>query len=444
MATRHYYLDRWIWQPETADTEPHWHAPLGTVGLVDLRPLAETSEFGFFTTAEPIEPGPHGLYLGSDREALLSAAVIGEWRARLGIVDSIEQMNVIDLLWHTLTQHADPEGANRAKPIIPTHRGMLDLHLGGHSLVRSRRFEGRADPAWGPVRDVMQADYRAIRGQAQKQAAEVRRMNVRDPRIEQAAAKGKVNPREAREALADYHGGLHLRWLECMRRKLGVAADALVPDDLPREGTRRPETTISDDFNRADAATLGSSAEGWAWDEDVFQWQINSDRAAGRQANTEQRALASSALSSVDQEAAIVFRGNSSTANRGGPFARFRFDATHAWEGYCFYRDGGNRRIQRRVGGTTTNIWSESATYPGGTPTLLVGVDGSAIYAKESGSLLASVTDTGVTGNLHTGMFLRCGSAILDAHATDFFASDLVADAPAGLLPVMLAHGVAL
>ena len=46
-----YYLARWQWHEATVEEpEEYWHAPAGTIGLVDLRPLANQDNWAFFAT----------------------------------------------------------------------------------------------------------------------------------------------------------------------------------------------------------------------------------------------------------------------------------------------------------------------------------------------------------------------------------------------------------
>lgn len=60
-----------------------WHPPEGTLGLVDLRPLAPTECFGFFATEK--ELGSDYLFLGSQLDEPVKEDLAGKWASTLGI-----------------------------------------------------------------------------------------------------------------------------------------------------------------------------------------------------------------------------------------------------------------------------------------------------------------------------------------------------------------------
>lgn len=161
-GTYDYYLAPWVWN-DTPEMQ-WWGAPVGMVASVDLRPIPAqamaggTPEgFGFFAL-DPAADAPGGsLYLGNDLNAALSDAVKRDAEERLNLSPgdfSLETL--LDNGWLSLTNLADPTGDNRAKPLMPTVAGNLELHLAGHSLVKSERFDKVRHP-W--VKAIVQQNF---------------------------------------------------------------------------------------------------------------------------------------------------------------------------------------------------------------------------------------------------------------------------------------------
>jgi len=356
-----YYLGPWELSDDAEGKR--WHPPEGTLGLVDLRPLAPTECFGFFATEK--ELGSDYLFLGSQLDEPVKEDLAGKWASALGI-SRLEGATVLDCLWEILTVRADPEGGVRAKPILPTHLGMLELHLGGDSLVRSRRFQGVSDPAWPNIQAVLQADYRVIYAQALKAESTDRTV--------------------------------HQRLLGAWQAKYGLAdARLFIPSDLPVEVPIRPQTTISDNFNRA---TLGAN-----WTAVDGTWDIYNSVQLRNTAEVVIPATLrydASSLSSDDHYAQITYLSASMTSKWMGPMVRFASDGE---TGYCarIHALGTERNIYKDVAGTLTSLWTDANG--GGPPqTIKLSADGTSISLYDDGVLAQTITDSAISGNLRVGV----------------------------------------
>jgi len=415
MSERHYYLGPWQWV--TDEDGERWQAPEGTVGLVDLRPLRNVDTFGFFATDRPLSSEDY-IRLGDSLEDKPDLVTRSAWTDALKITATLEKGTLLDLLWDTLTVGSDPDGDERAKPIMPCVSGQMELHLGGHSLVRARRFAGVSDPAWPAIQRVCQNDYAIIEAHAKSQAD---------------AAHGKVPPHVEQKMRE-----LPLRFLATRVAKLGVPAQLLVPSGSQFQGTRRPETTYTDNFNRADGA-LGNSAEGWAWNALVGSWAIVSNVARGNSAPCWARAEAD--LSSSDH---YVQAAQMQTANSALWLpARFASDALTAYY-VSMYPNAisGYRKILKVIAGSATDLdsaawtngaegeyWTQRNTPSGSTIThLLDGVE-------------RAITDTSISTGVRCGIggYRSFGNPVW---TDDFVCADIGAP-PSGNVPysLILQHG---
>ena len=150
----HNYLAEWQWNNETPERGPAWRPwfPEFKVGSIDLRPLAAQGEaggppqgVGIFAYDRPVSI-PGSVSLGQDLNRPLSVAEKDTWKGTLGIAEPLEGNTLLDVLWTTLTDHADTTGRDRPRPLMPTVQGNLELHLGGYSLIRRARFSPTDHP----------------------------------------------------------------------------------------------------------------------------------------------------------------------------------------------------------------------------------------------------------------------------------------------------------
>lgn len=387
---RFYYLGPWVW--DTSEPEiPHYRAPTGTIGLVDLRPVSPVLTMGFFATDRAM--GGDYIAFGDGVNRLEDIALTPQqrslWSSALGI-GSISGNRLIDALWETLTLHGDPDGGAVCRPLMPTHKGILELHLGGHSLIRSEQFTGVGHPAWPKIQALVQRNYRAIRTEAMR--------NHRGP--------GAPD--------------IHSKYLKCMRRKLRCPWELLIPGDLPKEPPRRPTTTITESFNQADSTTLGPDL---TWAEVLNDFTTISNEVSATDP-AESKARAESNLSSDDHYSQLDFTANGAdTSARAGPVARFDASANTNYFGWNRNNTSTGKRIRKTVTGTDSDLATGTGTTPSFPTTLKLTCDGSSLELFQDGGSILTVTDTAITGNVRCGVLVaRAG-----ARGDNFEAADLVA-----------------
>lgn len=212
-----------------------------------------------------------------------------------------------------------------------------------------------------------------------------------------------------------------------LKKQYGVDEALFVPEGMSLK-TRKPETTISDDFNRADSSNLGAN-----WTEVTNDLQIVSNQV--RAVNNAQFSFAryNTPLSSADHYAQIDLtssNGTSSFSSYAGPMVRFAAAASTGYFVYAGYV-GLNPRVYigKRVTGTDTIIagpYNTSWSFP--EPVKLT-VNGSNLEVFKSGVSVLTVSDSAITGNLYCGiMAYRDNGTVADLD--NFEASDGAAVAP--------------
>jgi hypothetical protein len=381
-----------------------WGLPPGTIGSVDLAPVGAQSHV-FVTSDKPFDPADVAAAIGDGTRLdsyVPTAAEATAWATLIGVTIQ-PSWTLLDLLWATLTAEADPDGVTRAKPIMPTHKGVLELHLGGHSLLRAEKLpdDPTTHPAWPNIQRVLQNDYRAIQGRDRTLAR---------------------------------------KWLGAQQAKYRLthesARDLLIPAGLPRVLPLKPTTTITDDFNRADADALGASSEGWSWTEVLGDIDIVSNAASSVGVIQDNFARAEVDLSSDDHKSkiAVVVAGN---RNRE-VYARFAAAAVTFYRAIHRNESTNTIRLFKQVAGTLTQIGTSINETPAATPTLEIECDGSTIIFRVNSVDRITETDTSITGNLRTG-FGNSGTQ-QQVSLDNFEAADLLA----GGLDLVRAVGEAL
>lgn len=377
----------------------YWRAPAGTVGSVDLRPLRDVGTYGFFTTDQPISDSNYQ-YLGDDLN-LIAKGGADAWNSLLGI--NVSGGSVLDLLWNTLTLGADPDGDRLTLPIMPTHTGQMELHLGGHSLIRKAMFTGESDPAWPLVQAVIQKNVKAIRD------------------IGNGKGKGKKDEERAIDLAGKY--------VEAMRIKLKLPDEKkLIPASVTDVKSKKPTTTISDDFNRDNQTGLGTSSAGWSWSSVSGHIDIVSN-AAGYAA-TSLVVMSSRAdydLSSSDHFSQIKFTSIGQASGRGaGPTVRFASGAnTYYWYKQDTYDKNPNNNIFKCVAGTLTLLGTGTDRDASDNDVAKISADGSTISIISNGTLQEAITDTAISSGTRGGLAMQQGS--IKWNMDDFLAEDLVA-----------------
>lgn len=403
------YLGPWQWDGEA------WNAPTGCVGAVDLRPVplqgiaGGEPGIGLFVLDSRL-PGSDYTLLGAGApgEVQVTAKHRAAWRSLAGFLPQGETL--ADLLWDHLTRGADPAGDASPKPLLPTLRGSAywhELRLGGP--LRNEPFQWGADAeTTGRVRGMLRRQFREL--------------------FEEANADRLTDARQ------------HLRVLDYWCDRLGVDDwREFVPSDLRGDvpGRLKHATTITDDFNRSDSSSLGSSSEGWSWTEVGGDFGIASNQLSvnATASDNVMRARAEFDLSSSDQYAQITMTVAGNSFSYFHPAVRFASAAATLYHGGVRGNSSPQCSIRKVVTGTTTNLVTGS-TFASAPVLCKLTANGSALELFLAGASLLSVTDTSIASGLRTGVAAR-GSLTTD-RADDFSAGDL---APSGVTYVRLETG---
>jgi len=304
---------------------------------------------------------------------------------------------------------ADPTHEVFAKPIIPTHRGNIELHLGGHSLVRRER--------WGPDTPHASKVLEVVRNDLARTVADAE------------AAANLIGDRRGlgvgeRQELQDRALAVPGKVLGAALLKYGVPEEMLQPDPRKPIERRTPETTLSDDFNRANGA-VGSN---WTVTDGAFA--INSNRLRGSSTNASVLPASmryNSDLSTPDHYsqcdyvAEVAGDGN----NVAGGIARFSSSALTFYFG--FVRRGGSlRHLRKTVAGTVTVLANDTGGSGPPHAQVRTTADGSTISFSVAGVGVFSVTDSSITGHLRAGVGHH-SSLTVQSDSDNWLAEDLLA-----------------
>lgn len=381
-----YVLTPWVWETSIAGM-PHWRLPNSSVGGVDLRPLpaqgiagGTPQGFAFATTMQPVDGVEVARSLHFGQEAV-TTLMRDAWASAMTYRP--DGINLVDLLWDQLTAGSDPDGIDGPKPLMPGTDGMLKLFVGGHSLVKQERFRFGVHPHTGKVRDLLQRQF--------------------------AESWERTNGADHCRRVLDYTCEKYR--VEDWREFVPANLRAHVP------GRLKHATTITDDFNRSDAGSLGTSAGGWSWAEVVGSWAIASNVAFRDDATTDGVARAESDLSSDDHYGQVV-ASNLFAESYAAGVARLSSSATTYY--VSIVNQEANRGLWKVVSGAFTRL-ATPATEDPNNKSQKTEADGSTIKGYSDGVEVASSTDTAITGNLRTGMTARATNNIAD----NFEAADL-------------------
>ena len=385
-----YVLGPWQWfagDPE--DIGPHWRAPEGCAGCLDLRSIPQQSlaggapqGFGLFALRNSA-PNPGSSYrpLGRALDDTVSPTTRNLIGSQLG-VGPLESSRLNLLLYELLTVKGDHTGENFARPLMPDTRREMTIGLAGE-LAHRETFR----------HDSVQ--HRAARRQLREQ--------YRANRL--AESQGRLPPEH------------HRRVLDFTRKKLGLDWRFLVPPEFTGDpGPLRHRTTITESFNTANSGTLGPDLP---WTELRGDMEIVNNEAKWVSA-TPAVARADSNLSSDDHYAQVLLPA----AGRGSGVACRVADANNMYLPYIGPGSQTRSHIAKYVGGTLTTFLNvaKSPAWANG-DTLKGESDGSKHTIYFNGSQEGQATDTALTGTLTAGIALYLAGRTLD----NFEAADLAA-----------------
>jgi hypothetical protein len=363
---------------------------------VDLRPLAAQGTPGPTATGQGLfalpdgspSPGAGYLTLGSNLAGNVSVANRSAWNTRLGTTANQFTNNQLQTyIGETLTRQADAAGANRAKPVMPTRQGNLEVFLGSSTPVLRRAFQGTADAAWGPIQQALREGYRAVRAYCLVRAA--------------------FWENQGFPLLAAYWAAKYKRFLGAMLLKYrawNLTRADLIPTDLPDEGDLPPDTTVSDNFDRADSTTtLGTD-----WTAVTSStWGISSNEAYMVSASVVpiDAFYDTSALSDPDMYAEAALSGVGAGEGEWGLMVR-----RHGTSSTRTFYYGGPRRlaagyISKVVGGTLTSGFLSGSTTNSGTQTWKLDVNGTTLTLYQDGVSRATGTDSAIDGTSVGGLY---------------------------------------
>lgn len=388
-----YWLGPWQWVGDGDVRPPGWNPPVGMVASIDLRNVSDCSLFGsngdrpygFFC-------GPDSITLDSDyyligrgdiRELKPNAIELSAWQSHLGYRPQGDAL--VDLLWDQLTNGADPDAVNGPGVLTADANGYVSLVVPGHSVVKSRRFSvnyltrGR----WGAV----------IKQQLRNQ---FKRNFERD----QKAAE---------------------RFLWLLERKYGAPWNEFVPRELKEHtrGPRRPETSYSDDFNRADEDL---NAGTWTYNTSTSDYEVSSNAVRRLSGSGFYQAEYDANLSSDDHWAEVEWV---SFPSNYGPCCRSQ-DPTTTGRDYYHTQRFGTIYLSKIINGSQTNLANNTASSTAAGDVDRIEANGSTITGYINGSNDVSVTDTSLSGQLRGGFAIHVTGVTL--RFDNFNESDIAVD----------------
>ena len=374
----HIYLAPWEWNTTENPAAPFWDAPQASYCLerIDLRPLAAQAEqggvpqgVGLFVYDRQVSVAG-AIYFGNDAKVTLTQQDRDSWKGLLNIGEPLEGATLEDVLWSTLTVHADATGRDRVKPLLTRSNG--EMRLGLPAFGRTRRKKVRpGDPEWDAVLAVLHNDYRRVRQEMLDKYDSV------DPRSEH-----------------------YNRVLGTWRVKYGISDHRVfIPPDLPDEGWLPPSTTITESWDYADNDDPDGDLD---WVEDSGDFDIVSNGLRLVDTSEAWRACrANVSLSGEDHYAQALLK------QRAGSYAVNVLARKDPSVTMTFYFGGGNSSGNYRIGKLVSGAQTVLAT-PSGSPTWpwtgKLEVNGSDLELFDGGVSLGTATDTAITGNLQTGV----------------------------------------
>jgi len=246
MADLNYYLGPW---QRDADQNA-WVPPSGTVGLLDfgslndcvLSPSAiDQRGIALFCTPRSITlPSEYDLLDSGDcREIQVATAHRDLVESVLGV--RIDAGGTLAEACAALFASGDPTGQERWKPLTPTREGLYEIHLGGHSTVYARKFDGPQDKTWNRLRDLLRYDI----DQHDKECkAEAKKLKDAAKELRKQKKSKEADACDARAVKVEFH---EEKVLDAMCLKYRC-----LPTELSTTIRRgKAQTTISDGFSAA-------------------------------------------------------------------------------------------------------------------------------------------------------------------------------------------------
>jgi hypothetical protein len=356
----------------TANEPAHYGPPAGVTSWIDLRTPAEcgaaptaANGVAIFVTADGANLGASYTNLGTDPERQLTPAQRASLGTALRLPSAPNSTALADCFYEALTTKADPTGAARAKPIIPTGDLRLELHLGGRKL-RDRAFDaGSAEAA--VIQQQLRAEYRTAR---------------------QAVQAGQLP--------ANFHRKILGGWVQ----KYKLSYRWFQPADVPDESDIPPSTTYTESFP-TNSSTL-SSGQDQPWTEVFGDAQVLSGALTEVSGNPHVRC--NTVLSSSDNYAqGVVVNANTVNSRAVGPACRYSSSADTAYGAVQYASNvSPTYRIIKMVAGVKVDLGTGTTQTAGATKKVYA--SGTTIKAYQNGSEVESITDTAISTGTDAGV----------------------------------------
>ena len=181
-----------------------------TMGCIDMRSALEAEQgtgHGLFETRQA-ETIPDAVFFADDWDDLVDTEAL---KREFALGENIVSQSARDVAWEMTTTRDDRGGT----PLVPNVNGRRELWICGN-LLQWDYAGAMSDMQWQVARASEQKTYRVIYEQAKRRGLDT-----------------------------------HRKWLWTRSALYGRPSEEFIPSDLPSETPVRPETTVTDNFNRA-------------------------------------------------------------------------------------------------------------------------------------------------------------------------------------------------
>lgn len=401
-----YWLDRWVWDQALDGDNGGWRRPDGAFAGIDARGAQQAVAGGdpdgwCLCACEPGYVGTgDGVKIADSLDGPANVALI---RDTLGLAETPQGLSLLEVMALELFGAlADPDGLDHARPMTPTHKGLIEFHLKGHSRVFSRRYRQMPTPFRERVELQTQRVFERIRAESH------------------ALHRGGGEP------------VLHRKWLHCTAAKMGLLSgndyERLMPEKYRGKQTDRPvkPTTTLNESWPTNGTTI-STGQDLTWTEVSGDGEVASGAFRDIGENATVIARAEHDLSSDDQlVSAVIAGGHSAAIAITGAQARFSASAITCYDALAKIETGPVDQVElaKRVGGVFSLLAETSTAHaPGGT--VAVEADGGAQRSLLNAAQIDTASDTEITGNLRSGCVARQTGWVGAWEAADLVAGGL-------------------
>lgn len=375
------YLGPWVNDPNETKRlgVVVWAPPVGCHSGVDLRyPGNDLKNAGLFTSRTKLE-NKDLVYLGKGdwRRIRLNKRLKDAFFSFTGV--RITRNTLAQAIYEYFTDRADVVGSSGPLPLIPSKDGKVKVSHG------DERFSEEVN----------------IR-QSKRTVNKLFRLHRKD--VRKLWEEGKYDDaRQYVSLLLNKYGLQKSQWRLLVPRQ--------IQDDF--RGPIPPSTLYQDDFNSNSLNANWSIIQGGLT---ATGTRVAPD--TGQAASGYNAAYWNQALHVDDHYSQIeIYQVNAGTY--GGPIAR----QSSSGGLNCYYAEklvGGGNKLFKWISGSATLLQDVSGTFTDGA-VVKVNCNGSTIEHYYNGSLLGSVTDTSITGNLYAGFMLYLS---YDSKGSDYMEGD--------------------